>query len=226
MTLRALADFFAGFIGSWEVVIVVEPGRDGTLELAEQFAAGQANFRVIGNAVHRGKGYAVRTGMLAALGELVFYMDADLSVPLEEVPRFVAHFAEHPEVDGIAGNRQHAGSRIVRRQSALRRRMGVAFNQILRALGAVELRDTQCGFKAFRREASREIFRRARIDGFAFDVEVLLLAERLGYRVVDRPVEWINSPDSHVRIVRDSARMLLDALRVRRLVARTERIES
>jgi len=118
-------------------------------------------------------------------------------------------------LDVLVGNRQHARSRITRRQSALRESMGKVFNRILQSLALVALRDTQCGFKAFRRDACREIFARQTIDGFAFDVEVLLLAERLGFRVEDWPVEWINSPESKVNIVADSLRMLRDAWRVR-----------
>jgi dolichyl-phosphate beta-glucosyltransferase len=119
----------------------------------------------------------------------------------------------------LIGNRQHAKSRISRRQSWLREQLGQTFNAILHAIGATQIRDTQCGFKAFRREAAHAIFADQQLDGFAFDVEVLLLAERLGYRVADLPVEWINSPESKVSLLRDSARMLWDALRVRRLVA-------
>ena len=107
---------------------------------------------------------------------------------------FSAHFAAHPEIDVLAGNRQHAQSRITRAQSWLRRTMGQTFNRILRVVSAAPLRDTQCGFKAFRRAAAQAIFSRQKLDGFAFDVEVLLLAERLGFRVADLPVEWINSP--------------------------------
>jgi dolichyl-phosphate beta-glucosyltransferase len=98
--------------------------------------------------------------------------------------------------------------------------MGKVFNRILQSLALVALRDTQCGFKAFRRTACREIFSRQTIDGFAFDVEVLLLAERLGFKVDDEPVEWINSPESKVNILADSCRMLRDAWRIRSMVER------
>jgi dolichyl-phosphate beta-glucosyltransferase len=148
-------------------------------------------------------------------------MDADLSVPLREVPAFLAHLRAHPELDVLIGNRQHARSRITRAQSWLRRTMGQTFNRILRAVALAPARDTQCGFKAFRRPAAQAIFLRQKLDGFAFDVEVLLLAERLGYQIGDLPVEWINSPESKVRILRDSLQMLRDTLRVRRLVAAT-----
>lgn len=222
-TLERLAALGAELGLPWEVLLMVERGSDGTLEIAREFAAGHAGFVAVDSGVQRGKGFAVRSGMLRARGEIVFYMDADLSVPLAEVRPFLAHFAAQPEVAVLVGNRQHAGSRITRAQSWLRRTMGQTFNRVLQAAALAPVRDTQCGFKAFRREAAQAIFARQKLDGFAFDVEVLLLAERLGYRVADRPVEWINSPESKVQLVRDSLRMLGDALRVRRLVEGTLR---
>ncbi len=216
--LEELAKFGDGLGFPFEVWIVVEHGGDETLEIAAAFAARQAHFQVIDNPVHRGKGCAVRTGMLRARGEVVFYMDADLSVPLREVTAFLDQLRAHPEIDVLIGNRQHAGSRITRAQRWLRRTMGQTFNRILQSVALAPARDTQCGFKAFRRAAAQSIFSRQTLDGFAFDVEVLLLAERLGHRVADLPVEWINSPESKVRIVRDSLQMLCDAVRVRRLV--------
>jgi dolichyl-phosphate beta-glucosyltransferase len=218
-TVAALAEFFGGFTRSYEVLLVIERSTDGTLEIAAKLAAQQAHFQAIDNQVQRGKGYAVRSGMLRARGEIVIYMDADLSVPLAELPAFLQRFEEKPGVDVLVGNRQHAESRITRRQSTLREHMGKLFNRILQTLALVGLADTQCGFKAFRREACREIFSRQTIDGFAFDVEVLLLAGRLGYVVEDLPVEWINSAESKVRIIGDSLRMLRDTWRVRRLVS-------
>ena len=208
---------------SFEVLIVVEHSTDGTLELAREAVSEQANFHVIDNRVHRGKGYAVRSGMRQARGAIQFYMDADLSVPLEEIDRFLAHFEAHPEDDVLLGSRQHPGSRIERRQNLLRQTMGRMFNRVLRVLSLLPFRDTQCGFKAFRREAARQIFALQSLDAFAFDVEVLLLAQSLGCRLCELPVRWLNSPESKVRIVGDSLRMLLDAFSVRRRVARVLR---
>jgi glycosyltransferase involved in cell wall biosynthesis len=219
--LERLGEFCATLGESAEVLIVVEQGSDRTLEIAQAFEATHPQFVVIDNGAQRGKGHAVRSGMLRARGDVIFYMDADLSVPLAEVRMFLAHFAAHPEIDVLVGNRQHAQSRITRVQSWLRRTMGQTFNRILRVVSAAPLRDTQCGFKAFRRAAAQAIFSRQKLDGFAFDVEVLLLAERLGFRIADLPVEWINSPESKVQLVRDSLRMLRDALRVRRVVEET-----
>ena len=204
-----------------EVIIVVEKSTDDTLAIAERLTAGLDSFKVIGNPDQRGKGHAVRTGMLAARGEIAFFMDADLSTPLKEIAPFLARFASAPAVDILIGNRQHPESAIVRRQSALRQKLGQCFNAVLRLMAGIRVKDTQCGFKAFRRRARETIFPLQTIEGFAFDVELLLLAEQLGFRIEDRPVEWRNADGSKVHIIRDSVRMLRDALRVRTVVART-----
>ena len=220
-TLAKMEAFFRDFTRTFEVLIVVEQSDDGTLEIASEFARQQAHFHAIDGGPQRGKGHAVRTGIQAAKGAHIFYMDADLSVPLPEVPAFLAYFQQHPAVDVLLGNRQHARSRITRRQSAFRECLGKLFNRLLQLLGLASLHDTQCGFKAFRRAAAHAIFSRQTTDGFAFDVEVLLLAERLGCEIADLPVEWMNSPASRVRIVRDSLAMLRDTLRIRGSLGRS-----
>lgn len=220
-SLHKIIAMSGSFAFTFEVLVIVEKSTDGTLELAREAAAKQENFHVIDNEVQRGKGYAVRSGMIRAAGDFVFYMDADLSVPLEDVPFFYEYFQHHPEADVLIGNRQHAESRILKSQSLLRKKMGQTFNLVLRSLAMLEVRDTQCGFKAFRKRAAREIFTRQTIDGFAFDVEILLLAQKLGYKTVDLPVRWMNSPESKVHILQDSLRMLCDAIRLRKQVNHT-----
>jgi len=217
-TLAKMGEFFRDFTQTFEVLIIVEESTDGTLDIASAFAREQANFQAFDSRPRRGKGHAVRNGMLRAQGELAFYMDADLSVPLQEVQAFLAYFAQHPEIDVLLGNRQHAQSQITRHQTRLREGFGKTFNRVLQTLRLAPVRDTQCGFKAFRRTAAHEIFSRQTLDGFAFDVEVLLLAERLGYKLADLPVEWINSAESKVRLFRDSLAMLRDTFRVRGVV--------
>lgn len=216
-TIETLGQFCREAPWTVEVLIVVEQSTDETLQIARAETSQHADaFKVIDNGSQRGKGHAVRSGMLRAEGELVFYMDADLSVPLKDVHPFVKRFEEDPSIDVLVGNRQHAQSRITLAQGWLRRSMGQTFNRIISALALADVRDTQCGFKAFRRKACREIFSRQQLDGFAFDVEVLMLAQQLGFRVADMPVEWVNSPESKVHIVRDSVRMLRDVIKVRR----------
>jgi dolichyl-phosphate beta-glucosyltransferase len=210
--LRRLA---AGFPRLGEILLVVEPSGDRTVEAAREAAAGDPLVTIIENPDHRGKGFSVRTGMRRAGGEIAFFMDADLSVPLGHVAPFVAHLDAHPETAAVIGNRRHPRSVITRRQHPLRERAGRIFNHAVRALGLSASKDTQCGFKAFRREAAQRIFSRARIDGFAFDAEILLLAEKLGLRVDELPVEWINDKHTKFRPIRDGWRSVRDLWRLR-----------
>jgi dolichyl-phosphate beta-glucosyltransferase len=214
-TVRALCILGKEFPRLREVLVVTEPSGDRTAEVAREAAAGDALVRVLENPEHRGKGHAVRTGMLAAAGEVVFFMDADLSVPLRYVAPFVAHLDAHPETAAAIGNRRHPSSVISKRQPFLRERAGRLFNHVVRLLGLSVSKDTQCGFKAFRRAAAREIFAQARIDGFAFDAEALVIAERLGLRVDDLPVEWINDEETKFHALRDGWRSVRDLWRVR-----------
>lgn len=215
--LRALA---AAWPGLREIIVVVEPGRDNTAQAAREAGQGDPSVCVVENAEHRGKGCAVRTGMRRASGGIIFFMDADLSVPLAHVAPFVAHLVANPETAAVIGNRRHPQSILTKRQHFLRERAGRLFNQVVRGLGLSVSKDTQCGFKAFRRAAAREIFSRARIDGFAFDTEILLLARQLGLRVDELPVEWINDVESKFRPLGDGWRSFRDLLKIRRLVRR------
>jgi len=222
-SLQLIRDFFDTHPLDVEILLMVERSQDDTLARAGAVVRGDSRFQVIDNLVHRGKGYAVRSGMLLARGEIVLFMDADLSTPLEEVQTFMQHFRQHPDTEGVIGSRALAQSRVEKPQSALRRNMGRTFNKLVQHLGIAGITDTQCGFKAFRRNAARAIFGRQTLDGFAFDVEVLMLARALDMRIDVLPVRWCNSPDSSVHIIRDSWRMLRDLLRVRARVRRTLR---
>jgi glycosyltransferase involved in cell wall biosynthesis len=218
--LRELTDYGKARGGAFEVIAVVEPSRDRTLKIAHEIAHRRSSVRVIENPSHRGKGYAVRTGVHRSKAPIVFVMDADLSVPVDHIGFFLDRFAADPGIDLLVGNRQHPDSLIERRQSACRESMGKSFNRLVRWFGYSRLRDTQCGFKAYRREVARAIFSRQTVDGFACDLEVFLLAESMGFRVEDMPVRWINSPESRVRLVFDSVDMFLDLLRLKRVVRR------
>jgi len=214
--VRELRRLAADFPRLGEVLVVVEPSGDRTVEAARAAAGGDPLVTVVENPDQRGKGFSVRTGMLQAAGDIVFFMDADLSVPLAHVSSFVAHLDAHPETAVVIGNRRHPDSVITRRQHPLRERAGRMFNHAVRALGLSASKDTQCGFKAFRRPAVQRIFTRARIDGFAFDTEVLLLAREIGFRIDELPVEWINDEHTKFRPLRDGWRSFRDLLRIRR----------
>jgi dolichyl-phosphate beta-glucosyltransferase len=220
-TLERLARYCERTRVAWEIVAVIEKSEDRTAEAAAAVARMHPEISVIVNQVQRGKGYALRTGVHMSSGDVVFTMDADLSVPEEFISVFLEYLAAHPEVDVLAGSRRHPDSVIEVHQTALRRFLGRVFSRLVRLVSASGLSDTQCGFKAFRRRTASEVYSRQTIDGFACDVEILLLAERMGFGVRELPVRWVNSPESKVRLVRDSIGMLWDTLRVRRRVART-----
>lgn len=196
---------------AWEILIVVEPGTDETPALARAEAQRDPRVRALINSEPRGKGWAVRTGMLAAEGDLVFFTDADLSVPA----RFVAPFAEalRREADVAIASRRHPQTRIPHPQPWTRVAAGRLFNFALRVAGATRRLDTQCGFKGFRRAAARAVFERVQAAGFGFDVEALAWAEALGLNILELPVEWNDAPGSKVRPLRDGIAAFLEGVR-------------
>src|SRR3984957_16390341 len=206
---------------SSEILIVVEPSEDRTLALAEYAPKSSSPLLVLPHHEGRGKGFAVRSGMLRARGDFIFFTDADLSTPLEDLDANLERFRKDRSIDVIVGNRAHPETRILLRQNLAREWMGKIFNRFAKVMTGLNIRDTQCGFKGFRHRAAKEIFGRQRIDGFSFDVEVLLLARAMGFSMVEVPVHWTNSPTSRVRVVHDSVGMFFDLLRIRRLVKRT-----
>jgi dolichyl-phosphate beta-glucosyltransferase len=179
----------------YELVVVDDGSRDRTAERAQ--AAGAT---VLRNETNRGKGYAVRRGMLAARGARRLMTDADLSTPIEELDRLSARMDEGHDV--VIGSRALPGARIEVRQPWYRENMGRLFNLFVRALAVPGVTDTQCGFKLFSGAAARDVFSSARLDGFSFDVEVLFLARRKGYRVAEVPVVWRNDAASRVSLLR------------------------
>jgi len=198
-----------------EVIWVIEKSQDNTAELAKKIALNIPLFQVIENEIHLGKGHAVRQGMLYAKGDLLFFMDLDLSTDLKAIREFIQHFNTHSNTQIIIGNRRHEDSVIVERQNIFRVLMGRIFNVILRLIGLSDIKDTQCGFKAFRRQSGRTLFGLQKLNGFTFDVEILLLANMFHYKVESMPVEWKNSAESKVRLIQDSMMMFLEIIKIR-----------
>jgi len=174
---------------------------------------------VIRREKNRGKGASVKEGVLAASGEVILFSDDDLSTPIEEFDKLLA--ALRAGADVAIGSRALPGSDVRVRQRRPRELMGKAFNLLVRLLVLKGYRDTQCGFKAFRREAATDLFSRLQTTGFGFDVEVLVLCRELGCRVAEVPVVWSDSPPSRVRFIRGSLAMLRDLLRIRRRARRS-----
>jgi glycosyltransferase involved in cell wall biosynthesis len=196
---------------TWEVRVVDDGSTDGTAALVD--AASRADPRIVlQREPHRGKGAAIRAGLLAAAGELRFMCDADLSMPIAELPRFLALVPA--QCDIAIGSREGIGARRVG-EPAHRHWTGRMFNALVQ-LGTIGgIRDTQCGFKMFSRAAVERVFPRTTIDGWAFDIEVLSIARRQGLRIVEVPIEWHYREHSRVSLLRDSVRMARDVLRVR-----------
>lgn len=205
----------------WEFLIIIQTSTDETEIVAQEAIHGDPRFQIITNFGKGGKGKAVKTGMLRARGDIIFFMDTDLSVPL----RFINEFLRLADAgDVLMGSRRHPKSIISIPQPWKREAAGRLFNWVLRLSGGTRFADTQCGFKAFRRKAAYEIFSRLEQDGFGFDVEALLLAEVLGFRVVEVPVEWADVSDSKLHFL-DGARALIDAvLAVRRVRSKYQHI--
>ena len=215
-SLTRILAFLAAQSLEAEIVVVENGSTDRTAEVAETFARRHANLRVLREA-RRGKGLAVRRGILAATGDYRFICDVDLSMPIEEVTRFLPPAL--PDTPIAIASREAPGA--VRYDEPTHRHwVGRGFNLLVRLLAVQGLHDTQCGFKCFRADAAEELFRLQVLNGWTFDVEVLFLARRRGYRVVEIPIPWYYVPGSRVRLLRDSVAMLTDLLRIRWYAAR------
>jgi glycosyltransferase involved in cell wall biosynthesis len=197
-----------------ELVVVDDGSTDGTTAIADQIAAADPRVRVVRTTRNHGKGYAVRTGIRAAQGELVVFTDADGSYGPDQLERVVAALDRAPVAIGARlGSQVGAGP-------PLRRLASRVFNKVMRLLLGLPFHDTQCGLKGFRQEAAAAVFGRARVDGFAFDAEALLIARRLGIEVVEVPVRAEERQGSKVRLGGDAVAMLADVWKVRRAAAR------
>lgn len=209
-TLEKAVAYLSRRGASYEVLVVDDGSGDRTAEVAEGYAG--RGVRVIRHARNRGKGAAVRTGILASLGGEVLLSDADASTPIEELEKLERHLSAAPVV---LGSRAVAGADIRQHQPFYREMMGKTFNRIIRLAGVRGVQDTQCGFKLLAGDVARELGAELTIDGFAFDVELVWLARRRGYTVAEVGVIWVNSPDSRVSPVRSSLAMLRDLIRMR-----------
>jgi glycosyltransferase involved in cell wall biosynthesis len=199
-----------------ELIVVDDGSTDETCRIAVETlrAEGVERARVISGGVNRGKGYAVRLGLLAARAPIAVFSDADLSTPITELPKLVRPI-EQGECDLTFGSRALDRSLIEVHQPRLREFGGRVFNGVLRVATGLPFSDTQCGFKAFRMAACRPILEAARIDRFGFDVELLYVAHRAGLRLREVPVRWSHCDGSKVSVLRDSVRMLQEVGLVR-----------
>ena len=210
-TLGAMAVIVSGLGYSWEVIVSDDGSKDTTVKLVEDL--GWLNLRVIKHA-NTGKGGAVKRGMTAANGMRVLFADADNSTPIEELPSMMAKLDEGYDI--AVGSRAAEGAK-VENKSALRKLVSKGLHIISGSLSGVWVKDTQCGFKLFTKEAAHELFGRQRMLQFSFDLELLYLANKLGYKVAEVPVHWFDAPGSKVDSIRDSIQFFKDIFRVKKL---------
>lgn len=211
-TLERIAAFLAILGETTEILVVDDGSKDRTAEVADSFRMKLPGLRVIANGENRGKGYSVRHGMLEARGCNVLFTDADLSAPIEEATKLLDTLKTH---DVAIGSRALDRSLITVHESRFREFAGVVFNSIVRLILRLPFVDTQCGFKAFRRERSKILFEQQRIERFGFDPELLYLARHHGLRTAEIPVRWGHSPATKVNMMRDSIQMFVDVFTIR-----------
>lgn len=206
-TLDRMREYFSGQSYSVETIVVDNASSDRTAEVARE-----AGVMVLSEP-RRGKGAAVRTGMLAGHGQYLLFSDADLSTPIEEVEKLMAAMREGCDV--AIASRALPESNLAVRQPWHREMVGRAGNVLVRLMAVHGIADTQCGFKVFRRETARRLFGAQKMTGIAFDMEILFLAQRLGLKIAEIPVTWIDNPDTRFSRVRDSLDAIKDLVRIR-----------
>ncbi|MCX7919589.1 MAG: glycosyltransferase family 2 protein [bacterium] len=213
-TIEKIIAYLATKSYSSEVIVVDDGSSDGTQSVIHPFIQEYKTLKFIRYTPNRGKGYAVKTGMLEAKGKYCLFSDADLSTPIEELDRFL-QIMESENCHIVIGSRGLPTSQVLKHQPWFRERMGKIFNWFVQKLVFPGIKDTQCGFKLFRAEVIQPLFSRQTINRFSFDVELLYLARRLGYKIVEEPVRWVNSPATKVNPITDATRMLFDLFRIR-----------
>ena len=211
-TLERMAEYLSASNRDWYLTVVSDGSTDATERLVSEMAERAPAVRLIAYSPNRGKGCAVRTGILAAETDLILFSDADLATPVEELDKLEAALEGH---DIAIGSRPLRESRLEVRQPIHREMLGRLFNLAVQALAVRGIHDTQCGFKLFRREAARDVFSRCTLDGFGFDFEALMIARDIGYRIAEVPVRWRHQEGSKVVLMRDGPRMIAELVMLR-----------
>ncbi len=217
-TLDELVAFLERQPWDWEIRVVDDGSADRTCEVVERRAASTPQI-VLQREPHRGKGGAVKAGLLAATAPFRFICDADLSMPVSELPRFLP--PQIGQFDVAIGSREGHGARRIG-EPLVRHVAGRVFNYVVQTLSIKGIEDTQCGFKMFTGSAVEAIFPLVRVDGWAFDIEVLCIARARGFRIVEVPIEWHYRRESQLNLLRDGVSMLKELIRIRARAARGE----
>lgn len=222
-TLTRILGFMKDFVESFEIIVVDDGSSDETVKMVTEYSQDHPEVSLIANP-HRGKGYAVRTGVLVSKGDLVLMADADMATPIDELKRLAVWIEDH-DFDIVVSSREGVGA-TRHNEPLLRHIMGRVFNMIIRMLTRLGIQDTQNGFKLFKGDIAREIFGKLVLFGSdsrditiprvsAFDVEVLVVAKRLGYEIKEIPITWTYVPTTRVHPIRDSFLNFWDVIRIK-----------
>ena len=212
-TVRDIVTYCRARGRRFELILVDDGSRDATTSVGRLLSEEFPELKVIRLAANHGKGYAVRTGVVNAIGRLILFADADGATPIEEIERLES--ALDSGADIAVGSRALRASGVQVHAKFYRHLMGRTFHLLVEWLADGGVKDTQCGFKLFRSAVAQDLFSRMRMNGFSFDVEVLVMAQRRGYRVAEVPVNWTHRPGSKVQLTLDSLRMAADLVRIR-----------
>jgi dolichyl-phosphate beta-glucosyltransferase len=217
-TLAGVTDYFRRRAYRYEIIVAAD-GDDGTRELAQNFAQSDPAVRVIGGPARRGKGRGIREGVAIASGRIIGFADADNKVPIDEFEKLESWLQEG--YDLVIGSRGLDSSQVERKQRWYRRVGSLGFYWFMHlVVGMPGIEDTQCGFKFFQGEIAHDLFSRQQIDGYMFDVEILALAQRLGYRIREVSVRWQDDADSRLQLVAGNIRNVIDVFKIRIYCAR------
>ncbi|PQV62970.1 dolichyl-phosphate beta-glucosyltransferase [Abditibacterium utsteinense] len=219
-TLETIADYLQKRDFSHELIVIDDGSRDKTREVVREFAASRPWVRLVqyddehGAALNRGKGFAVRAGVETAVGRDILFSDADLSTPIEEIEKLLPPISRG-DCDISIASRALPGSNLAKHQPAHRELMGRTFNKIVQKMAVPGILDTQCGFKAFRGDVAKRLFKISQIDGFGFDPEILFLANKFGYKIRELPVTWRHCDNSRVNPMTAPIAMLRELFEIR-----------
>lgn len=199
-----------------ETIVVLDGTPDNTLEAVEKYKEKLKNLEIIDRKENKGKGYTVKEGMLAAKGEYMLFTDADNATPIEQVDKLLEHI-ENYEI--VIGSRYTKGGKLAIPQGPIRKIGGRVLNLIIQSLAVPGVSDTQCGFKLFQKEAGKKIFEKMTFDRFSFDIEILAIGKKMGFKIKEVGITWFNDPHSTVSPIKDGLKMIRDAWRVNRNIA-------
>jgi dolichyl-phosphate beta-glucosyltransferase len=197
----------------FEILVVDDGSQDRTADIVREISKGRKTIKLICNERNRGKGYAVKKGVLAAKGESILFTDADLSTPIEEIPKLTYWLKEGYDI--AIGSRKLPDSIIKIHQAWHRQKMSNFFNFVVNHLLIKGLKDTQCGFKCFKGPTAKFIFDKQKLNGFSFDVELLFIGHKYGYKIKEVPVSWSMGPSSKVHPLKSPIQMFIDLIKIR-----------